>query len=103
MSAAPSYTLKRKVWETVIQQVVPGINIYYSNQITLYHKRKITYYGRKCLVKTCGYFPSKKKSRDRMWTFLKGKDKFVCLPTGFGKTACYGILLMGLMELLQDQ
>ena len=41
---------------------------------------------KKWTVKSCGYFPLKKRA-ERMWIFLKGKDLFVCLTTGFEKSA----------------
>ena len=45
-----------------------------------------------CSARSCRYFPLKKEQRGAVDMFLKGKDVFVCLPTGFGKSACYGIL-----------
>ena len=45
----------------------------------------------KLLAKAYGYFPPKKKAERGCGYFLKGKHMFVCLPTGFGKSTCYGI------------
>ena len=42
----------------------------------------------KCSAKSCGFSLSK-KSRERLWIFLKWEDVFVC---GFGRSAYYGIL-----------
>ena len=58
-----------------------------------------------CTAKSYGYFPQK-KSRERLWIVLKGKDVFVRLPIVFGKSACYKILPKTfdlIMELHQGQ
>ena len=44
-----------------------------------------------CSTRSYGYFPLKKEQREVVDIF-KGKYVFVCLPTGFGKSVCYGIL-----------
>ena len=40
-------------------------------------------------AKKHGYSPLKDEQRTCTEGFLKGKDVFVVLPTGFGKTTCY--------------
>ena len=37
----------------------------------------------------CGYETLKPEQRQVILEFLNGRDVFVCLPTGFGKSACY--------------
>ena len=39
-----------------------------------------------------GYSPLKEEQRASILPFLEGKDVFVLLPTGFGKTVCYSCL-----------
>ena len=36
-----------------------------------------------------GYLPLKEEQRASILAFLEGKDVFVVLPMGFGKTLCY--------------
>ena len=43
-------------------------------------------------AKVAGYFPLKKEQKDVVIKFMSGNDVFVALPTGFGISACYGIL-----------
>ena len=45
----------------------------------------------KSSTRSGGYFPLRKEQREVVNIF-KGNDVFVCLPTGFGKSVCYGIL-----------
>ena len=96
---SPSYTSKRG---TVIQQVVLGINNdapiksrYTLNLKCVWKKTDVIEYS----AKSYGYFPLK-KTRERMWIFLKGKDVFVCLTTGCGKTACYIRILLKTFDLI---
>jgi len=37
-------------------------------------------------------YPLKPKQLEAVFTFMSGKDTFVCLPTGYGKSAIYAIL-----------
>ena len=39
-----------------------------------------------------GYDEMKQKQVDAVCTFLQGKDTFVSLPTGYGKSLIYAIL-----------
>ena len=39
-----------------------------------------------------GYSSLKDKQKEAIVTFLSGKDVFVALPTGYGKSLCYGCL-----------
>jgi superfamily II DNA helicase RecQ len=39
-----------------------------------------------------GYFDVKKKQREVIVAFVEGKDVFVALPTGSGKSLCYAIM-----------
>jgi superfamily II DNA helicase RecQ len=39
-----------------------------------------------------GYAPLKDSQRTCITEFMKGKDVFVLLPTGYGKTPCYACL-----------
>ena len=43
-------------------------------------------------AKKLGYFPLKDKQRLAVKSFFEGKDVFVSLPTGYGKTACFAML-----------
>ncbi len=36
-----------------------------------------------------GYESLKEEQKSIILTFVKGKDVFGCLPTGFGKSACF--------------
>ena len=40
----------------------------------------------------CGITQLKPKQREAMLSFLSGKDVFVTLPTGYGKSIIYGLL-----------
>ena len=39
-----------------------------------------------------GYSSLKDKQKEAIVTFVSGKDVFVALPTGYGKSLCYGCL-----------
>ena len=43
-------------------------------------------------VQKLGYLSPKKEQEDVIVGFLSGRDVFVVLPTGFGKTLCYACL-----------
>ena len=40
-----------------------------------------------------GYTDLREQQKDAMLTFLEGNDVFVALPSGYGKSLCYGCLL----------
>ena len=40
-----------------------------------------------------GYQQVKKEQEDAVKAFVSGKDVFVCLPTGFGKSLCFHCLI----------
>ena len=42
--------------------------------------------------RSCGYAEIKDKQRDAILAFASGKDVFVSLPTGYGKSFCYQCL-----------
>ena len=44
-------------------------------------------------VKTAGFGPLKAKQQEAPVAFVSGKDMFVALPTGYGKSIIYAILL----------
>ena len=39
-----------------------------------------------------GYRDLREQQKDAILTFLEGNDVFVALPTGYGKSLCYGCL-----------
>ena len=43
-------------------------------------------------VDTIGFGPLKAKQQEALEAFLSGKDTFVALPTGYGKSIIYAIL-----------
>lgn len=43
-------------------------------------------------VKEANFALLKAKQQEALKTFLSGKDMFVCLPTGYGKSIIYAIL-----------
>ena len=47
-----------------------------------------------------GYPTIKDEQREAMKEFLNGRDVFVALPTGFGKSLCYAVLLLAFNSLL---
>jgi len=44
------------------------------------------------VARSFGVFPLKPEQLQAVMAFLEGKDVFVSLPTGFGKSIIYGIL-----------
>jgi len=44
------------------------------------------------VVHHLGFTQTKQEQRDAIISFVQGKDVFVNLPTGFGKSLCYGCL-----------
>ena len=44
----------------------------------------------------------KAKQREAISSFVKGRDVFVCLPTGYGKSLCYALLPL-VFDYLQGQ
>ena len=43
-------------------------------------------------VKEAGFWPLKAKQREALEAFVSGRDTFVALPTGYGKSIIYAIL-----------
>ena len=43
-------------------------------------------------VRALGYDSAREHQREAMREFVGGKDVFVCLPTGHGKSLCYAVL-----------
>ena len=43
-------------------------------------------------VKRMGYSTLKERQKQAIFSFVNGRDVFVVLPTGFGKSLCYGCL-----------
>ena len=39
-----------------------------------------------------GFDGVREKQGEALSTFVSGKDTFVCLPTGYGKSMCYSLL-----------
>ena len=48
-------------------------------------------------TESLGYPVLKKEQNKAMNKFISGRDVFVSLPTGFGKTVCYAALPMALI------
>ena len=46
----------------------------------------------KVILPSCGIIQLKNKQEEAILTFLSGKDTFVSLPTGYGKSVIFGIL-----------
>ena len=44
------------------------------------------------VLKETGYMQLKPKQQEAIEAFVSGKDVFVSLPTGYGKSVIYGIL-----------
>ena len=44
------------------------------------------------VAQSLGVFPSKAEQLKAMMAFLEGRDVFVSLPTGYGKSLIYAIL-----------
>ena len=51
-------------------------------------------------AQSLGYPDLKKEQKEAMIKFISGRDVFVSLPTGFGKTVCYAALPMAFDHLL---
>ena len=51
---------------------------------------------------SCGYPLLKDQQKQVVLSFCKGKDIFACLPTGFGKSACF-VILPKLFDLLKKE
>ena len=45
-----------------------------------------------CVARSLGFPELKPEQKEAVVAFISGKDVFVCLPTGFGKTLCYIVL-----------
>ena len=43
-------------------------------------------------TKEAGFWPLKAKQREALEAFVSGRDTFVSLPTGYGKSIIYAIL-----------
>ena len=57
-----------------------------------------------CLVaKEMGYSVLKHERLDVLLTFVKGRDVFATLPTGFGKCLCYACLPRTFDEILSKE
>lgn len=39
-----------------------------------------------------GFSPLKDKQLEAIFSFMSGRDTFVCLPTGYGKSVIYAVL-----------
>ena len=49
----------------------------------------------KAVASSLGYLDLKKDQSTVINSFVSGNDVFADLPTGFGKTLCYALLLFG--------
>ena len=54
-------------------------------------------------MKTVGLESLKREQREAIQEFLSGKDVFVSLPTGYGKTYCYSLLPLAFDYLRESQ
>ena len=45
-----------------------------------------------CVARSLGFPELKPEQKEAVAAFISGKDVFVCLPMGFGKTLCYIVL-----------
>ena len=69
---------------------------------TLYSKGKINA-AINHAMKTVGLESLKREQREAIQEFLSGKDVFVALPTGYGKTYCYSLLPLAFDYLRESQ
>ena len=59
-------------------------------------------YKREYTVTGLGNCSTKEKQKEAIVHFINGNDCFVSLPTGYGKSMCYGILFLLHLEGRRD-
>ena len=73
-----------------------------TKMATLYSKEKINA-AIDHAMKTVDLESLKREQREAIREFLSGKDVFVSLPTGYGKTICYSLLPLAFDYLRESQ
>ena len=52
----------------------------------------------RAIGKSHGYVEIKEKQSDAILAFVSGKDVFVSLPTGYGKSFCFHYILFDILQ-----